>query len=157
MLLFCFASSIPRNTSGDNFQWPGTSRITKLSVNPAFEKKTYHVQLVQLSGQVRPRQGTEICNFGAPSPLEALHWIFSFFSSIDVQFSKTSPLKSGESSEKSSEENRVKSCHVCGCHGFFGPETVCTDLQFGATLVCPPPLSTLLTCPQPKPSQQCLD
>ena len=28
------------------------------------------------SGQVRPRQGTEICNFGAPSPLEALHWIF---------------------------------------------------------------------------------
>ena len=74
------------------------------------------------SGQVRPRQGTEICNFGAPSPLEALHWIFSFFSSIYVQFSKTSPLKSGESSEKSSGENRVKSCHVCGCHGFFGPE-----------------------------------
>ena len=39
-----------------------------------------------------------------------------------MQFSKTSPLKSGESSEKSSGENRVKSCHVCGCHGFFGPE-----------------------------------
>ena len=72
------------------------------------------------SGQVRPRQGTEICNFGAPSPLEALHWIFCFFSSMYVQFSKTSPLKSGESSEKSSGENRVKSCHVCGCHGFFG-------------------------------------
>ena len=67
------------------------------------------------------RQGTEICNFGAPSPLEALHWIFCFFSSIYVQFSKTSPLKSGESSEKSSGENRVKSCHVCGCHGFFRP------------------------------------
>ena len=74
------------------------------------------------SGQVRPRQGTEICNFGAPPPLEALHWIFCFFSSIYVQFSKTSPLKSGESSEKSSGENRVKSCHVCGCHGFFGPD-----------------------------------
>ena len=73
------------------------------------------------SGQVRP-QGTEICNFGAPSPLEALHWIFCFFSSIYVQFSKTSPLKSGESGEKSSGENRVKSCRVCGCHGFFGPE-----------------------------------
>ena len=28
------------------------------------------------------RQGTEICNFRAPSPLEALHWIFAFFSSI---------------------------------------------------------------------------
>ena len=68
-----------------------------------------------MSGHVRPRQGTEICNFGAPSPLEALHWIFCFFFSIYVQFSKTSPLKSGESSEKSSGENRVKSCHVCGC------------------------------------------
>ena len=63
-----------------------------------------------------------LCNFRAPSPLEALHWIFCFFSRICVQFSRTSPLKSGESSEKSSGENRVKSCHVCGCHGFFGPE-----------------------------------
>ena len=61
------------------------------------------------SGHVRPRQGTEICNFGAPAPLEALHWIFCFFSSTYVQFSKTSPLKSGESSEKSSGENRVQS------------------------------------------------
>ena len=56
-----------------------------------------------------------------------LHWrlstgFFCFFSRSSVQFSKTSPLKSGESSEKSSGENRVKSCHVCGCHGFFGPE-----------------------------------
>ena len=74
------------------------------------------------SRQVRPRKGTEICNFGAPSPLEALHWIFCFFSSFYVHFSKTSPLKSGESSEKSCGENRVKSCHVCGCHGFFGPD-----------------------------------
>ena len=66
------------------------------------------------SGQVRPRQGTESCNFGAPSPLEPLHWIFlRFFSSIYVQFSKTSPTKSGESSEKSSGEDHVKSCHVC--------------------------------------------
>ena len=48
-----------------------------------------------------------------------LHWIFCFFSSICVQFSKTSPLKSGESSEKFRGENRVKSCHVCGCHSFF--------------------------------------
>ena len=31
------------------------------------------------SGRVRPRQGTEICNFGAPSPLDFLNflpWIF---------------------------------------------------------------------------------
>ena len=74
------------------------------------------------SGRVRPRQGTEICNFGAPSPLEARRWILCFFSSIYVQFRKRSPLKSGESSEKSSGENRVKSCHVCGCHGFLGPD-----------------------------------
>ena len=80
-----------------------------------------------LSGHVRPRQGTEICNFGAPSPLEALHWIFCFCSSVYVQFSKTSPVKSGESSETSSGENRVKSCHVCGCHGFFGPESRASD------------------------------
>ena len=56
-----------------------------------------------------------------------LHWrlstgFFCFFSSIYVQFSKTSPLESGESSEKSRGENRVKSCHVCGCHGYFGPD-----------------------------------
>ena len=43
-----------------------------------------------------------------------------------MQFSKTSPLKSGESSEKSSGENRVKSCHVCGYHGFSGGRTVPT-------------------------------
>ena len=85
-----------------------------------------------VSGHVRPRQGTEICNFGALSPLEALHWIFCFFSSIYVQFSKTSPLKSGESSEKSSGENCVKSCHVCGCHGFFGPD--CGDGGVRVTL-----------------------
>ena len=74
--------------------------------------------------KVRPRQGTEICNLGAPSPLEALHWIFLLFPSVYVQFRKTSPLISGESSEKSSGGNRVKSCHVCGCHGFCGPEQI---------------------------------
>ena len=36
------------------------------------------------SGHVRPRQGTEICNFGVPSPLEALHWIFCFFSRFSM-------------------------------------------------------------------------
>ena len=65
-----------------------------------------------------------------------LHWrlstgIFCFFSSIYVQFSKTSPLKSGESSEKSSGENRVKSCHVCGCRGFFGPDFRPKTTNFG--------------------------
>ena len=54
------------------------------------------------------------------SPLD-----FVLFLQFYVQFSKTSPLKSGESSEKSSGESRVKSCHVRGCHGFFGPELLC--------------------------------
>ena len=63
-----------------------------------------------------------------------LHWrlstgFFAFSPAFLVQFSKTSPLKSGESSEKSSGENRVKSCHACGCHGFFGPELSCEDLR----------------------------
>ena len=62
-----------------------------------------------------------------------LHWrlstgFFAFFSCIYVQFSQTSPTESGESSEKSSGENRVKSCHVCGCRGFFGPEVTCLNL-----------------------------
>ena len=66
------------------------------------------------SGHVRPRQGTEICNFGAPSPLEALHWIFVFSPVSMCNLVR----RAGESSEKSSGENRVKSCHVSGCHGF---------------------------------------
>ena len=60
--------------------------------------------------RIRARSGTEICNFGAPSPLEAPLDFLLFLSSIYVQFSKTSPLKSGESSEKSSGEHRVKRC-----------------------------------------------
>ena len=42
-----------------------------------------------LSGHVRPRQGTEIFNFEALSPLDFLNflqWIFSFFSRFTVQF-----------------------------------------------------------------------
>ena len=35
--------------------------------------KTTTWHCLEVSGQVRPRQGTEICNFGAPSALEALH------------------------------------------------------------------------------------
>ena len=78
----------------------------------------------QTSEQVRPRQGQKSAILG-----RRLHWRLStgFFAFspvfVYVQFSKTSPLKSGESSEKSSGENRVKSCHVCGCHGFSRPET----------------------------------
>ena len=48
---------------------------------PPLPDPTFHTPN---SGHVRPRQGTEICNFGAPSPVEALHWIFCFFSRSSV-------------------------------------------------------------------------
>ena len=107
---------------------PYTDKISTSSLHINVQNNRHSCSPTRSSGHVRPREGTEICNFRAPSPLEALHWIFCFFSSIYVQFSKTSPLKSGESSEKSSGENRVKSCHVCGCHGFFGPEKCFCEL-----------------------------
>ena len=51
------------------------------------------------SGHVRPRQGTEIYSFGAPSPLDFflnfLQWIFQLFLSR-FSFSKKSPPKCGE-------------------------------------------------------------
>ena len=51
-----------------------------------------------------------------------------------MQFSKTRPLKSGESSEKSSGENRIKSCHVSGCHGFSAPILGLETARWGAGL-----------------------
>ena len=131
---------------------PGKSQTGPLnSASPLSENSTLETAFdpFPISGHVRPRQGTEICNFGAPSPLEALHWIFCFFSSIYVQFSKTSPLKSGERSEKSGGENRVKSCHVCGCHGFFGPDYRCISMVLSVYTKSDP-----LTLPQ-KCSQKC--
>ena len=90
---------------------------------------------LRCSGRVRPWQGTEICNFGALSPLEALHWSFCFFSSIYVRFSKTSPLKSGESSETSSGENRVKSLSRLWLSWFFRPWTVIATTNLKRFLV----------------------
>ena len=58
-----------------------------------FQNVFHCPKFARQSGPVRPRQGTEIC-----------HWIFCFFSSAYVQFSKTSPLKSGESSENPVEK-----------------------------------------------------
>ena len=65
-----------------------------------------------------------------------LHWrlstgFFAFSPGSLCILVRRAPQKSGESSEKSSGENRVKSCHVCGCHGFFSPETGTFGL-FGA-------------------------
>ena len=81
---------------------PQSPRSIPVSAFLVQSRKEVVLLEIGLSGPVRPRQGTEICNFGAPSPLEALHWIFCSFSRFYVQFSKKSPRKSGESSKKSS-------------------------------------------------------
>ena len=67
------------------------------------------------SGHIRPRQGQKSAISGAVSTG------FFLFPSFYVQFGWKRPPKSGESSEKSSGENSVKSCHVCGRHGFSAP------------------------------------
>ena len=60
-----------------------------------------------------------------------LHWNFLNFSSgyffwlfsrFTVYFSKEMAPKCGESCPISGGEKGVESCHVSGCHGFFGPE-----------------------------------
>ena len=51
------------------------------------------------SGRVGPRQGTAICNFGAPSPLDLKVFspvYFSLFSRSSVKFSKEMAPKCGE-------------------------------------------------------------
>ena len=94
-----------------------------------------------VSGHVRPRQGPEICNFGAPSPLEALHWIFLlFFSSIYVQFSKMSPLESGEKVAKNPVEKIASN-----------PVTSVAVMVFSAPMVrFPPPIRFAPPISRPK-------
>ena len=76
-LLRCFNNSLHGavpDAIGLTRSWP---ERTKMGSRPRFwhtHPKNPSQQIK--SGQVRPRQGTEICNFGAPSPLEALHNIF---------------------------------------------------------------------------------
>ena len=52
-----------------------------------------------------------------------LQWIFSLFSRFSVQFSKEMALKVEKIARSPGREKVVESCHVCGCHGFFGPDT----------------------------------
>ena len=92
------------------------------------------------SGYVRPRQGTEICNFGAPSPLD-----FCEFSPVDVfspgllcNLERKWPQNVEKIARFPGGEKGVESCHVCGCHGCFGPDFCfswsclpCFDHQLG--------------------------
>ena len=67
------------------------ARQAVLRTKAKLSSSDFHTS-IGTSGHFQPRQGTEICNFGVPSPLEALQWIFCFFSSMYVQISKSKPL-----------------------------------------------------------------
>ena len=85
---------------------------------------------LQLSGRVRPRQGTNICNFGAPSPLD----FFFDFCSVDVfPFSPGSLCNVVRKSPQNVDprENgpisRQRECRILSrlwLSWFFGPEKV---------------------------------
>ena len=71
-------------------------------------------------------KGQKSANFGGRccGPGKALHWrlstgFFAFSPVFMCNLVRRVPLKSGESSEKSSGENRVKSCHVLWLSWFF--------------------------------------
>ena len=107
--IYCLVTR-EKSLSSSHYSAKMRSRVTHINRLGGFQDAFDHDK-----GQIHLQFRGAVSTGG--SPLD-----FLFFSSVYVQFSKTSPLKSGESSEKSSGENRVKSCHVCSCHGFFGPE-----------------------------------
>ena len=77
------------------------------------------------AGRVRPRQGTEICKFGAPSPFSFTFSSGSSFCSFS-RFSVKCCNKSTQNVEKIARfpggEKSVESCHVSGCRGFVRPD-----------------------------------
>ena len=77
------------------------------------------------SGRVQPRQGTEIYNFGAPSPLDFLsflQWILSFFFRFYVQFSQEIAPNCGENCPMSGRRKRHRILSPLWLSLFFGPE-----------------------------------
>ena len=81
----------------------------------------------RLSGHVRPRQGTEICNFGAPSPLDFFRFspvdFFPFSPGLLCNLVRKWPQNVEKIARFPGGEKGAESCHACACHGFFGPET----------------------------------
>ena len=84
------------------------------------------INYVAISGHVRPRLGPEIRNFGKISPLE-----FFEFSPVDYlpfspgflcNFVRKRPQNVEKIARFPGREKSVESCHVSGCHGFFGPD-----------------------------------
>ena len=79
------------------------------------------------SGHVRPRQGTDICNFRAPSPLDFLVspvYVLPFSPGALCNLVRKSPQHMEKIARSPGGEKSAESCHVSGCHGFFGPDTV---------------------------------
>ena len=78
------------------------------------------------SRRVQPRQGTEICNFGSPSPLFFLNYfqlIFPFSPGFLCNFVRTSPEIWRALPDFRAEKESLTSCHASGW--FFGPEFSC--------------------------------
>ena len=77
------------------------------------------------SGHIRPRQGTEICDFGAPSPLDfsnCLEWIFPVSPDFLCSLVRKSPQQVEKIARFPGGDKSAESRHVSGCHGFFGPK-----------------------------------
>ena len=74
------------------------------------------------SGHVRPRQGTEICNFGASSPLILGEVspvdFFPFSPGFLFDLVRKSPQNTENIARFPGAEESAESCHVSGCHVF---------------------------------------
>ena len=97
-------------------------------------------ELIETSGHVRPRQGTEICNFGAPSPLDFFgifsHGYVSHFSMFSVQFSKDIAQKVENIARFPGEEKNAESCHGPEIPHFVRTECWHTQFVFPAGPYC---------------------
>ena len=72
------------------------------------------------SGHVRPRQGTEICNFGEfVSGGGVLQWICFLFLQVSVQLSKEIDLKCGENSPISGQRKMRRNLSCLWLSWFF--------------------------------------
>ena len=74
-----------KDVRGKSLRARQSGRGAKAGPGPKSQKKEESLWVRTSSTTTRDRF---ICNFGAPSPLETLRWIFCFFSSIYVQFSR---------------------------------------------------------------------
>ena len=128
-------------------------RPKKAKIVKTCQKYFGHIRHFRARQKERPKSSKCVKNIQASSTttrdrnlqfrgvvLEALSWIFCFFSSIYVQFSKTSPLQSGESSENPVEKiasNPVTSVAVM----VFSALKICSTLfrQFSRGTSFPAP------------------